>query len=229
MNETFAQPRKSNSQVAKDGNKAEFDFCHNQKIKESLSQYFGKGIAQVKKITGQKKSDILVLCTDGTQYTLQLKSGTGGGRGWSCDRRSLSNLPVDTVGQQLVGNLCLKKGTDRPVVSQPVNLIVDLLLGTELEYKPTHFVHIAVNKVTGDLQELSICDTTTVLHALQQEAYPSLEPKKTCVHLSPRMYLQRKGGGSKDHAPDDIQLKLKSFPHEIMTNLYMTEPDVEML
>lgn len=183
----------------------------------------------MKKITGQKKSDVRVVCTDGTQYNLQLKSGTGGGRGWSCDRRSLSNLPVDPVGQTLIGNLCLKKGTERPVVSQPVTLIAELLLGTEAEFQPTHFVHIAVNKTTGDLQELSICDTATVLHSLQQEAYTSLEPKRTCVHLGPRMYLQRKGGGSKDHSPDDIQLKLKSFPEEIMTRVYSAEEDVEML
>lgn len=226
MNESIAQARKSNSQVAKDGNKAEFDFCYNQQIKEYLNQYFGKEIAQVKKVKGQKKSDISLLCTDGTLYNLQLKSGTGGGRGWSCDRRSLSNLPMDPLGHQLVGNLCLKKGADRPVVSQPVNLIADLLLGTEVEYKPTHFVHIALNKTTGALEELSICDTATVLQQLQEEAYQSLEPKKTCVHLSPRLYLQRKGGGSKDHSPDDIQLKLKSFPEEKMTKLY--EEDTEM-
>jgi hypothetical protein len=29
----------------------------------------------------------------------------------------------------------------------------------------------------------------------------------TCLHLSKNIYLQRKGGGSKDKAPDDIQAK----------------------
>ena len=215
--------KKSNSQVAKDGNKAEFDFCTNTSIRHFLQRYFGKEIRGMKKIGGQKKSDILLTFADTSTLNLQLKSGTGGGRGWSCDRRALGNLPLDELGATLVGNICLKKGTERVAAATPSDLIRTLLLGTEEQYKPTHFVHIDVNKETGQLKELTICSADAVVAALQKEAYPSLVPKKTCVHLSPRLYLQRKGGGVKDHSPDDIQLKLKSFPDEIMINLLLIE------
>lgn len=214
--------KKSNSQVAKDGNKAEFDFCTNRAVWTALRLYFGKGIDQIRKIPGQKKSDILVLCSDGTRYTLQIKSGTGGGRGWSCDRRTLDNLPVDSAGKTLIGNICLKKSAERPSAPLPPSLISSLLLGSDEETKPTHFVHVDSNKTTGELERITICEAEQILTSLQQEAYTNLEPKRTCVHLSPRMYLQRKGGGSKDHAPDDIQLKLKSFPDEIMKELDIT-------
>ena len=60
------------------------------------------------------------------------------------------------------------------------------------------------------------------MEKLLSELYPILTPKKTCVHLSPRLYLQRKGGGSKDHAPDHIQLKLKSMPDGMVRLLPQT-------
>jgi hypothetical protein len=61
------------------------------------------------------------------------------------------------------------------------------------------------------------------MDAIQKEAYDTLMAKRTCVHLSPRIYLQRKSGGAADHAPDDIQVKLKSLP-EIMTTLPLPLP-----
>ena len=36
-----------------------------------------------------------------------------------------------------------------------------------------------------------------------------LKPNGTCLHLSPNIVLQRKGGGKTDHAPNHIQAKLK--------------------
>ena len=73
---------------------------------------------------------------------------------------------------------------------------------------PTHFVHVIFE--SDELKTFKIGTAEAVIAALNAVAYPMLVPKKTCVHISPLMYLQRKGGGKKDHAPDDIQLKLKS-------------------
>ena len=45
---------------------------------------------------------------------------------------------------------------------------------------------------------------------LHKELYEVMEPKRTCVHLSPICYLQRKGGGGKKDAnPDNIQMKFR--------------------
>ena len=44
---------------------------------------------------------------------------------------------------------------------------------------------------------------------MYKELYTEMLLKKTCVHLSPNCYLQRKGGDKKDHSPNDIQMKFK--------------------
>jgi hypothetical protein len=48
--------------------------------------------------------------------------------------------------------------------------------------------------------------------AVMKDAYESCLPKRTCVYLSPLVYLQRKGGGKKDHSPNHIQAKLRAMP-----------------
>ena len=64
---------------------------------------------------------------------------------------------------------------------------------------------------------------------VHMSSYPNLEPSEklvtfleksihidiklkkngTCLHISKYVYLQRKGGGNTDHAPNQIQAKLK--------------------
>ena len=207
-----------NAQVARTGNSAESILCTNTHSLAAFSTYFGKPIQKASLIPGRKKSDILLTFEDGTAVRIQNKNGTGGGRGWSVDRRDVQYLPLTDAGKTLLSNVCLKKGTERPECCQPQEFLRTLLLGSDEQFMPTHFTHSVIDKTTGDVKELSICSTETLLESLTSELYPNLVPKKTCVHLSPRMYLQRKGGGSKDHAPDNIQTKLKSMP-QIMTTL----------
>ena len=212
-----------NATTAKNGNKAEQKLCDIPQIKQCLESYFGKPIQTISKVPGRKKSDNLVTFMDGTSIQLQNKDGKGNGRGWSADRRSVEKMPVEELGKALLSNVCLKKSTERPVVPLSPTLIADLLLGSDNQYKPTHFTHTVFDKESGDLLHLSISPAETILGKLQEQAYKELVPKKTCVHISPLLYLQRKGGGSKDHAPDDIQLKVKDFPPGLMTCLFETK------
>jgi hypothetical protein len=216
-----------NAEVARSGNKAESDLCKNAKAMKALSTHFGKQVTEMKRIKGGKKSDILVMFEDGTTCKLQSKNGTGGGRGWSCDRRAANKLPLSTEAIRLIENLCLKKNKERFEVEQSKTLIPALMLGSEEEFKPDHFVHTTYNKKSGELTGLKICTASLLMETLANEQYLHLKAKRTCVHLSPSLYLQRKGGGKKDHAPDDIQLKLKSMPSvdgkSIMTELTLAE------
>lgn len=208
-----------NSEVAKKGFKAEDLLCESDLVKRVFESYFAKPIKAIIKVPKRKKSDLQIEFEDGMFERIQTKDGKGNNRGWSCDRRSVDKYPLNEEGKRLLRNICLKQGEERPEVSCPERLMEDLFLGVEVETAPTYFCHTEFDN-DGQLQSLSICSTETFLQKLKQELYKNLLPKRTCVHLSPRIYLQRKGGGQKDHAPNDIQLKITSLPIEIYTSLY---------
>jgi hypothetical protein len=207
-----------NSIVAKNGNNAETQLCSSEPAKKLLESYFKKDIQSLELIGGRKKSDIAITFKDGTVERVQNKDGVGNNRGWSFDRRSLDKYPVTQEGRQLLGNVCLKQGTERPVVKMPENIVNVLILGTEPTTAPTYFTHTQFD-TSGTLIEFSICPTPVVMANLHKEAYSDMVPKRTCVHLSPLIYLQRKGGGKADHSPDDIQAKIKSLPYSLFTRL----------
>lgn len=216
----MATVRSKNSLVAKHGNKAEQYFCQNLNVKHSLEAYFDKPIASIDTFEyKRKKTDILTKFADGSHSKLQLKNGAGNNRGWSADRRSVDTFPICDEGKTLLKNVCLKRDTYRPVVTNPPELIPTLLLGSDDEMKPDHFVHTEFD-TDGTLKKLSIASAKKIIEALQAENYTELCPKRTCVHIGPNLYLQRKGGGSADSKPDDIQLKVKDFPKNTMVCIY---------
>lgn len=212
MTSTLVQMASHNAQIAKHGNAAERFMCNNADVRRRLEEYFKKHITSIDLIKGRKKSDNLVTFVDGTTYRLQNKDGCGNNRGWSMDRRDVAKMPMDDNGKQLLSIVCLKRPGERMSVESQPNLIRDLLLGIDPVYVPDYFTHSVFHKETAELISLSIASTDRVIEALTSIAYPLLVAKRTCVHISPLMYLQRKGGSKTDHAPDDIQLKLKSLP-----------------
>ena len=209
-----------NAITARKGNAAERHMCEQVEPKQKLEAYFGKPISSMRLVSGKKKSDIEIVLEDGTIARLQNKEGGGeASRGWSADRRSVDRMPMDDAGKQLLSVVCLKKEGERPVdVARPPSLIRDLLLGTDPNTMPTHFTHTEFDTETNKIRQLSIAPAETVLTALEDMAHPHLVAKRTCVHIAPGMYLQRKGGGVHDSAPDDIQLKIVKFP-PVMTSL----------
>jgi hypothetical protein len=209
-----------NAATARRGFDAENQFCKSPEVFTALEKYFGKPIQKIEKAPPRKKCDIIVSFTDGQTVKIQNKDGKGGGRGWSADRRNVDKYDLDENGKLLLKNVCLKLGTTRPEVNKSETLVSNLLLGENAEYAPTHFTHTEFNETTNQLTVFSICTATELIGELNGMAYDKLEAKRTCVHINPLMYLQRKGGGSSDHAPNDIQLKIKSFPDTIYTKLY---------
>jgi hypothetical protein len=197
------------SKIAKNGNKAEVLFCNSQIVKTLLETYFGKLISKTNLVPGRKKSDVFIHFEDETKIAVQIKSGTGGGRGWSTDRRKITEYTEEE--QLLLENVCLKKGTDRPEVVFSSDLIRTRFLGNDPEFQPQEFIHVIVKN--NEISELSICNANAFLDALCITKYQNYLPKKTCVHLSPLLYLQRKGSQKHDkERANDIQLKLKKMP-----------------
>jgi len=199
------------SAIAKNGNRAEKVLSTQPSIKCALETYFQKPISAITTIPGRKKSDNTIQFSDGTLTHFQNKDGDGSGRGWSVDRREATEHGQNTDLHTLLKSVCLRGNTTRPEVDATVShQVLDLcILGSDDTFKPAYITHTVSDKTTGTITKLSICPTPIFMQTLQSEVYEKMVPKRTCVHISPSMYLQRKGGGKTDNHPDHIQAKFK--------------------
>ena len=194
------------------GIKAEKLICTQENIKKSLELYFGLPIKCISHINNRKKSDLKIEFENGTETTIQNKNGgeTEGvyNRGWSVDRRKVETFNSEQL-TILLKTLCLKQGTEKPIISNNIskNVINMCMLGANEEEHPKYFTHTKIDKSTGKITSISICSTDNLMRFMYKELYREMLTKKTCVHLSPNVYLQRKGGCKKDNAPNDIQMK----------------------
>ena len=199
-----------NALTALSGFRAE-DICMTPHVLQSLSQYFGKQIIKCEKIKGNKKSDICITFEDGIETTAQIKNSTSTStRGWSFDRRSIDNIPTNDYVKELIQAVCLKNGERKDVIMDH-DLYKRLMLGDDEKYKPQHFIHTMIKN--GEIESLSICPANVFIDKIFEGLYENFNSKRTCVHISPLIYLQRKGGNKTDHAPNDIQAKLRDMPN----------------
>jgi len=194
------------SAIAKSGNRAEMILCTQLSVRVALEKYFKNSIKKITKLHGLK-SDHFVEFDDGTHFLLQNKNGLWGGRGHSIDRRPVNMMSPDETARKLIAYKCLKQGEEGHMdKTESMRILWQSLIG-DIEWAPTHFCHTVVKD--DSITELFICTTDELLDQLKNEIYETAVPKRTCVHLSPCIYLQRKGGGKSDSRPDDIQTKLK--------------------
>ena len=199
-----------NALVARSGFRAENVLIEQGSALNALStQYFHKPIVAATLVPGRKKSDVKLLFDDAT--TVQVKNGNGGGRGWSFDRRPVDILPICSEAKSLLKSVCLRSGIARTTVPMDAYILQRLFLGEDELTRPQHFIHTTM--VNGVITGLSICSTNDFITAVNTDIFTHYNAKKTCVHLSPLIYLQRKGGGSSDHSPNDIQAKLRAMPN----------------
>ncbi len=197
------------SKIAKSGFRAETLFCTLPSVKAALERFFDVGIKSIKPAPSRKKTDIIVVFDDDTSVNIQNKNGENA-RGFSIDRRRVGLITGVPDCERLLRNVCLKEGVDRPLVNVDESrcILKKAVLGEEDKYRPDFFTHTVVSE-EGEITHLSICCVEDFMEKLESELYKEMVPKKTCVHLSPSIYLQRKGGGTADHAPNDIQIKWK--------------------
>jgi hypothetical protein len=196
---------------AVNGFRAERMLCVQGNVKEALQAYFGKPISSIEDIKGRKKSDNIIRFEGSTSVRIQNKDGQIGGRGFSVNRAEAATYTADTDVHTLLKNVCLKEGTVRPEISNSVGRLVldQCFLGSVDEFKPQYFLHTQSDKQTGIITSVSICDAASFMDIMYSSMYPNLLPKRTCVHLNPYVYLQRKAGGKADHSPNQIQAKFK--------------------
>ena len=194
--------------AATNGNLAERLLCNSINVVASLLRHLHVE-GRVELVGGRKKSDCRIVTADRT-IPFQNKNGNIDGRGHSVNRSTLNLLTKDEAAKNLINNVCLIKGIERPSVGADISkeIVDQCLFGND--FKPEYFTHTKI--AHGQISELYICPTDILRDAVIAELYPQMLPKRTCVHLSPAIYLQRKGGGKNDHSPNDIQMKFRLAP-----------------
>ena len=197
-----------NALTARLGFKAEEVLTTLPAVATVLGTYFQKPVQAITKAPHGKKTDVVVQFADGTKTNIQNKNGDNQ-RGFSVDRRDAADLTSSEICRHLINGVCLRKGEERPMVGKEYSLpmLETCFLGNDATWTPDYITHTKM--VDGTVQHMSICPMPVFMEVLRKEAYDTMVPKRTCVHLSPSIYLQRKGGGKTDKRPDQIQTKWK--------------------
>ena len=210
------------SQIAKSGFTAETMMTNQSNIIPALEQYFGKQIKPngITKVEGRSKSDNKIEFSDETHSMIQLKNTaikTNGvanvkSRGFSIDRRDVDKIdPESPELTETLMSVCLRDTTkERKTVSKDVSekIVKRNILGSEPTTEPDYFIKTESDRNTGEIVRLSIATKDVFVGKLVSLLHDTVISKKTCVHLSPNIYLQRKGGTKGEKKPNQIQTKM---------------------
>jgi hypothetical protein len=226
------QESSKNSLTAKSGFKAEDIFRSDPLIKSQLESYFGKKIVSLNKIHG-KKYDTKIYFEDGSSINIQNKKIENlGGRGDSFDRRHIKDTFINQLIRKYLTVLTLIRKTKTETLMnecQKIDFIKlcndnlqdikqyikKTLIGEEPEMNQ-YWVIMKTNKEFAN-KEIYVISSTKLFEFIESTIKIDIKLKKngTCLHLSPHIALQRKGGGDTDNSPNHIQAKLK-FTQEIL-------------
>lgn len=174
-----------------------------QTLRACLELAFGKPIREIRKAPARKKTDVLACFMDGSVSKLQLKNGNSV-RGFHVHREPIEQFPVDVAQRQLFRSVCLKSGEPRVEAANSGMFVCRTILGTEPEWEPEFILH-----TTTDGTSIQICPVLSFMNRMLSTMYPTLVAKRTCIHINPYMYIQRRGGEKHDRRPDDLQMKVR--------------------
>lgn len=230
------------SQIAKSGFDAEEMLTKQESVKVSLEVYFQKPIKTITKMDCRphpKKSDIKIEFDDGTSCSAQVKntatstaavaattSSKMNGRGFSIDRRDVDKICAESseLTETLMAVCLGDKTKERKTVVKSVGeqVLFQNILGIEESTKPDYFIKTSSLRETSQIIRLDICPRDVFTGKLVDTLYETAVSKKTCVHLSPNIYLQRKGGTKGEKRPNQIQTKMRITPDvdSVFTNIY---------
>ena len=201
------------STIACAGFRAETVMCTDPSVKELLGDYFGSPVRSIRKGKSRTKTDLLVELSNGEIKRLQHKDGHGNGRGWSIDRRAVEHLTTNPALAETFRTVCLKQDGNRHLdipAEIGYSVVKRCIVGDDPDHMPTHLTHSIISN--GEIVFLAICPIEVFLEEIRTTMYPTLVSKRTCVHVGPTIYFQRKGGGIRDMNPDHIQTKLTTLP-----------------
>jgi hypothetical protein len=221
-----------NSLTAKSGFKAEDIFRTDPAIKLALEKYFEKNITSLNKIHG-KKYDTKIYFEDGNTVNIQNKKIEKlGGRGDSFDRRHIKDTFINPIIRKYLTLLTLmRKSKTETLMSEDQKIdfiklcnnnlddikqyIKKTLIGEEMEINNYWCIMKTDKSFTN--KEIHIISSELMIKFIEKTIKIDIKLKKngTCLHLSPYIALQRKGGSETDNSPNHIQAKFK-FTQEIL-------------
>ena len=227
LHEQHIREYSKNSLTAKSGFTAEDIFRSDELIKYKLEKYFGKKIISLHKIHG-KKYDTKIYFEDGSSINIQNKKIENlGGRGDSFDRRHIKNTFNNQYIRKYLTLLTLiRKSNTKTLMSEEQKIdfmklcnnnlddisqyIKKTLIGEDNTEMNDYWCIMKTNKTFTNI-ELYIISSKKLFEFIEQTIKIDIKLKKngTCLHLSPYIALQRKGGGNTDHSPNHIQAKFK--------------------
>jgi len=215
-----------NSLIAKSGFKAEEIFRTDNTIKIALEKYFKSNIVSMEKIQG-KKYDTLITFNNNIKLNIQNKKIENlGGRGDSFDRRHIKNTFDNQFIRKYLTYLSLirksktetymTKDQKQDFINICNNNLIDInkyikktLIGEDGE--ENNYWCIMKTDKNFNKMEIYVLSSLKLYKFISSSIKIDIKMKKngTCLHLSPYISLQRKGGGNTDHYPNHIQAKLK--------------------
>ena len=215
-----------NSLIAKSGIKAEKIFITDNEIKKALETYFKLKIVSMEQIV-KEKYDTIITFNDNTKLKIQNKKIENlGGRGDSFDRRHIKNTFENQFIRKYLTYLSLirKSKTEtfmtndqkKDFINLCNNNLIDIknyikktLLG-ENDKENNYWCIMKTDKNFNKI-EIYVLSSLQLYEFISSSIKIDIKMKKngTCLHLSPNISLQRKGGGNTDNYPNHIQAKLK--------------------
>tara|TARA_B110000908_G_C10165994_1_gene408391 strand:+ start:35 stop:757 length:723 start_codon:yes stop_codon:yes gene_type:complete len=215
------------SQTARSGFRAEAIFRSDVRIKQALATYFNKPIRQIIKAPNGRKYDNIIIFQDGTRTNIQNKKFQSlGGRGDSFDRRHIQKTFDTTLIRKYLTVLTLIRKHKRKTLmtneqkkdfiilcNKHLDDIKQYIQKTLLGIPGSQNDYWCFMKTDKDFSfmDIYIINSKTFYTFIESTLNIDIKLKTngTCLHLSPNIVLQRKGGGKTDHAPNHIQAKLK--------------------
>jgi len=208
-------PPSKNSEIATSGNNAETLMTKDPRVSRHLSSWFEMSPYKIEKAPARKKTDlVLTLELDTKLYTFNIQNKNGENtQGFSVDRRWLADLPVSPNLGAAIQAVCLDHVPFEGTLECPEtrasmhNLLRTVIEGSEEQWIPDFFTHTTTKDEM--IESLSIVSRNKLLEFLGSTLYTAPRIAKTCIHLSPHLYLQRKGGDYGKETANQIQTKLK--------------------
>lgn len=222
------------SKTAKDGYKVERILEHRiiqNKVIEHLRLHLPQDAKPFPIYPHGKKTDVF-LAPWNVKFQIKKVSNVGKDRGHHVDRRSVerftSTFPShvkDAFSKFMISRDMTRqeKETLRQSLQQEtkvwLDLLIELIIGQDPHFAPDYFLIVETKDLAkGKLYLLCV---HTLLGYLMKNLHVQI--KETCIHVTPCMYLQRRGGDATDSRPNDIQTKLVLHEDVIKLSSYLGE------
>jgi hypothetical protein len=230
MFKKMSQIISNNAATARSGFKAEHVAVTDERCIGAYTNYFQNHLQKTTVdmcVITKEKYDIRNKFSDGTENGTQLKKVEElGGQGHSFNRGHVSEtFDNPHMRRYLVHLSIIRKGKRQTYMTPDQKKDFIALCNRNLEDIKQYLKKTIVGEEGKENQYWSIMKTDREFNNIElymietKKFYEylenrikidiSLKQNGTCLHLSPDIYLQRKGGEKTDKSPNDIQAKLK--------------------